>query len=76
MTTYEVRAQWDPDAKVWWAVSEDVPGLASEAPSFEELLNNIRELVPELLALNDAPTATSDLTIKVHAERIEVLRVA
>ena len=28
---YEIRAQWDSEAGVWVAESEDVPGLVAEA---------------------------------------------
>ena len=31
MDIYRVLAHWDDDAKVWWAESDEVPGLASEA---------------------------------------------
>jgi len=30
--TYVIRATWDDDARVWVAVSDDVPGLVAEAP--------------------------------------------
>jgi predicted RNase H-like HicB family nuclease len=52
MDVYHVRAHWDDDAKVWWAESDEVPGLASEAPTFEQLDENVRAIAPELLALN------------------------
>jgi hypothetical protein len=29
--TYEVEAHWDPEAGVWVAESEDIPGLVVEA---------------------------------------------
>ena len=34
---YFVRAEWDGEAKVWVATSDDVPGLATEAETMEEL---------------------------------------
>jgi len=52
MNVYLVRAHWDDEAKVWWAESDEVPGLASEAPTFEQLDENVRAIAPELLALN------------------------
>jgi hypothetical protein len=30
---HEIRAQWDSEAGVWVAESEDVPGLVAEADS-------------------------------------------
>lgn len=36
-----VRAEWDDEAKVWVATSDDVPGLATEADSDEALLKKL-----------------------------------
>lgn len=49
-----VAATWDSEAKVWVAESEDVPGLAAEAESPENLLEKLKTLIPELLELNDS----------------------
>jgi predicted RNase H-like HicB family nuclease len=55
-SVYEVRAQWDPDAGVWVAESEDVPGLVAEADSPNVLAQKLRVLIPELLELNGVPS--------------------
>ena len=47
-----VRAIWDGEAKVFVATSEDVPGLATEAPTIEALLEKLRVMIPELLEAN------------------------
>lgn len=44
----EVSADWDSEARVWVATSEDVPGLVTEAATPEEL----EVLIPELLEAN------------------------
>ena len=49
---YEIRAQWDSEAGVWVAESEDVPGLVAEAASPNVLIQKLRTLIPELLELN------------------------
>ncbi len=41
-----VNAAWDEETRVWFATSEDVPGLFVQADTFEELV----ELVPEVAA--------------------------
>ncbi|MGJ3246651.1 MAG: DUF1902 domain-containing protein [Elainellaceae cyanobacterium] len=51
---FQVNAFWDADSAVWVATSEDVPGLATEAESFDELQQKLRNMVPELLMLNQA----------------------
>jgi hypothetical protein len=49
---YRVDAAWDPEAAVWVATSEDVPGLATEAPTIEGLADKLRTIIPELLEAN------------------------
>lgn len=49
-----VKADWDDEACVWVATSDDVPGLVTEAKTFEALLKKLRTMVPELLELNGA----------------------
>jgi len=56
--TYHVRAHWDDEAQVWWAESDEVPGLATEAATFEQLDENVRAIAPELLVLNRGVTGT------------------
>lgn len=60
---YEIRAQWDSEAGVWVAESEDVPGLVAEADSPNVLVQKLRTLIPELLELNGA---TSDRSASFH----------
>jgi predicted RNase H-like HicB family nuclease len=50
--TYEVLAQWDSEAAVWVAESEDVPGLVAEAESPNLLAQKLKILIPELLEAN------------------------
>ena len=49
---YEILAQWDGEAGVWVAESDDVPGLVAEADSPNVLVQKLRTLIPELLELN------------------------
>ena len=60
---YEIRAQWDSEAGVWVAGSEDVPGLVAEADSPNVLIDKLRTLIPELLELNGA---IGDRTASFH----------
>jgi predicted RNase H-like HicB family nuclease len=50
---YHVQADWDPEAGVWVATSEDVPGLATEASTLEVLTEKLRIMIPELLEANE-----------------------
>lgn len=50
--TLLVTATWDPEAKVWVAESEDVPGLITEAPTPAALVAKLEVIIPELLEAN------------------------
>lgn len=47
-----VHATWDTDAKVWFVSDTDVPGLATEAASLDELAAKLNVMIPEMLELN------------------------
>jgi len=47
-----IRAEWDDEAHVWVATSDDVPGLATEAETVESLVEKLKVMIPELLEAN------------------------
>ncbi len=49
-----IRAEWDEEAMVWVATSDDVPGLATEAVTMEALIEKLKVMIPELLTANNA----------------------
>ena len=51
------------------AVSEDVPGLATEAPTIEALMAKLRVMVPELLELNEAAPEVDEVSLNLRAYR-------
>ena len=70
-----VRAIWDKDAQVWVAISEDVPGLVTEADTLEQLTEKLRVMIPELLEANGL-LGNSEEKILFHllSERIEMAK--
>lgn len=50
--SYRINFQWDDEAAVWIATSQDVPGLVLESGSFDALLERVKYAVPELIDLN------------------------
>ena len=66
-----IKLTWDPEARVWIAESDDVPGLVLESGSFDALVERVRFTVPELLELNG--TAPAPLRLRIAAERCERL---
>ena len=49
---YTANLQWDPEAAVWIATSDDIIGLVLESGSVDALIERVRCAVPELLELN------------------------
>ena len=47
-----VRAEWDEEACVWVATSDDVPGLVTEEATMEGLIKKLKVIIPELLEAN------------------------
>ena len=47
-----IRAEWDEEAMVWVATSDDVPGLVTEAVTMEALIEKLKVMIPELLMAN------------------------
>jgi predicted RNase H-like HicB family nuclease len=74
--TYHVQADWDPEAGVWVATSEDVPGLATEADTIEALTEKLRVMVPELLEVNEILPAGSAIFIELTSYRQELVKMA
>lgn len=55
-----IHAEWDDEARVWVATSDDVPGLATESETVEALIAKLEVLIPELLDANDGQFDTSE----------------
>jgi predicted RNase H-like HicB family nuclease len=70
---YFIRAEWDEEAAVWVATSDDVPGLATEADTIESLVAKLRELIPELLEANGQSAAES-VPFELLTRRFETIR--
>lgn len=65
---YTANLQWDPEAAVWIATSDDIIGLALESGSVDALIERVRYAVPELLELNHQKPAVG---IRFKIERYE-----
>lgn len=68
---FVVRAHHDPDTGGWWADSDDIPGLVTEAPSYDELVDRVIAVVPELCAANNFAIGKGD---SLHFEREGAMR--
>jgi len=73
---FNVQVTWDAEAEMWVADSDDIPGLAAEAPDDKSLWQKLERLIPELLALNDVrlkPNQEIEVMLNFHPrkERIQ-----
>ena len=66
-----IRAEWDNEAQVWVASSEDVPGLATEEETIEGLIQKLKVIIPELLEANGAET-NQDFPFELFSRRFEI----
>ena len=49
---YNIQLDWDDEAKVWMATSEDIPGLILEDESADKLIQRVMLAAPEIIELN------------------------
>jgi predicted RNase H-like HicB family nuclease len=66
-----IRAEWDEEASVWVATSDDVPGLATEGATMEGLIEKLKIMVPELLKANEI-TIGQEVPFEILTRRFEV----
>jgi len=77
MGPYHVTAEWDDEARVWVASSDDVPGLATGAETLEALVEKLKLVIPELLVENGLlPESVQSVPFAITAERTEFAPVA
>ena len=78
--TIIVRAQWDAEASVYVATSDDVPGLVAEAETLQKLQEKLSVLVPELLELNNDSHPHSggsrEVPLVIMTEQVSKLRIS
>jgi len=68
-----VKAIWDNEVNVWVATSDDVPGLITESETIEELIQKLKNIIPELLELNGSLVHNKlpEIPFQLLSERIE-----
>lgn len=70
-----VRAEWDEEARVWVATSEDIAGLAVEADTMEALKEKVVGAVCDLVELNGFAQGASVPEIPVHILSDQLTRI-
>jgi predicted RNase H-like HicB family nuclease len=66
-----IRAEWDEEASVWVATSDDVPGLVTEEATMEDLIRKLKIVVPELLEANGVKVG-QEVPFELMTRRFEI----
>jgi predicted RNase H-like HicB family nuclease len=67
-----VRADWDPEAGVWFASSDDICGLSVEADSLDALRAKVMGALEDLVEMNGFDKQPGGIPVHFTAE--ETLR--
>ena len=67
-----IRAEWDNEAEVWVATSDDVPGLVTEDATMEELVTKLKTIIPEPLEANNVEIGW-EVPFEVMTRRFEIV---
>ncbi len=74
--TIVVRAQWDPEAEVWVATSDDLPGLVTEADNQQELVKKLHDMIPDLLEGEEFGGGDlAEIPVMIMSEQLEKVRL-
>ena len=72
---FNVQVTWDGEAEMWVADSDDIPGLAAEAPDDKALWKKLETLIPELLTLNHVrlnPKKDIEIVLNFHPRKARI----
>lgn len=70
--TYTVSCLWDDEARTWYVSETDVPGLATEAATLEEMERKLQQMIPEVLELNDTLESRQQVPFELIARKHEL----
>lgn len=62
----QIDAEWDDEARVWIATSDDAPGLVVEAETWQSMIDDVRAILPKLLETNEG--FAGDIALIFRAE--------
>ncbi len=70
---YQVKIEYDNEAGVWIATSDNVIGLILESESLDKLMEKVLNAVPELVELNNLPKYR---LINFSMQKLEIVKKA
>jgi len=71
---FEIKAQWDGEAAVWWCSNDELP-LTTEAATFEQLVSRVLEIAPEIAAENGLAAPGDEIELHFVGERVQSVPV-
>jgi hypothetical protein len=74
--SHTVACHWDAEAQVWYVAETDVPGLATEAATLEQMEWKLLRMVPELVELNESRGRPGDVPFELIARKHELASCA
>lgn len=69
MKQFTVHAEFDSEARVWWASNKDLP-LTTEAPTLDALMARVTEIAPEIAAMNGHTKEGEPVKIHLVADQV------
>lgn len=69
MTVWTIKAEYDPEAQVWYSVEGDMPSLIAEGETVDLLAKKAGGMLLDLLEIN-ADILTADQRAGPHSIRI------
>jgi len=71
---FEIKAQWDGEAAVWWCSNDELP-LTTEAATFEQLVSRVLEIAPEIAAENGLAVPGDEIELHFVGKRVQSVPV-
>jgi hypothetical protein len=75
MKEITVNAEWHEDAKIWIATSDDLWGLAAQAPDFETLRKKVLPMISDLIELNHIVFEGREIPVHFVGKSTSTLRL-
>ncbi len=76
MNSIIVKAEWDAEASVWVAFSDDVPGLAAESATLELLRPKVLAMIADLIEANNMRIQVSEIPVHIMAHSLDRMVIA
>ncbi len=71
MNSIIVKAEWDAEASVWVAFSDDVPGLAAEAATLEILRPKVLAMISDLIESNNMQIELAEIPVHIMTHSLD-----